>query len=275
MSGAAKATSGIAPVGDVELHYAIDFLDDSAGWIVFSNSLMTDLSIWDDQVAALGARHNILRYDQAGHGGSTLPPAPLDFDILGGHLLALLDRLGIVRCVAVGLSMGVPTVLSAWRIRPSVFAGMVVVDGQARTAATGRQTWEERIAFARAEGMSRMAEDVCSRWLQQQARGDGRGERLRAMVAATPIAGFEACARVLQDYDLSDVVPRLDVPLLAVAGACDGVMPETMRNTFGVLPLARHVEIEAAGHVPNLERPEQFNTEILRFLSDPSFKINN
>lgn len=272
MSGTVKTTFAVARVGDVDLHYAIDYRRGRADWIVFSNSLMTDLSIWDDQVAALGVNHNILRYDQAGHGGSTLSAGPLDFDILGSHLLALLDRVGIARCVAVGLSMGVATVLSAWRARPSAFAAMVVVDGQSRTAATGRQTWEERIAFARAEGMSRMAEDVCARWLQPEARGDGRGERLRKMVAATPLAGFEACARVLKDYDLSDVVPLLDLPLLAVAGARDGAMPETMRKTFGVLPPARYVEIEAAGHVPNLERPEQFNSEVLRFLSSFSSK---
>ena len=83
---------------------------------------------------------------------------------------------------------------------------------------------------------------------------------------------LKAAAKELEDYDLSDVVPLLDLPLLAVAGARDGAMPETMRKTFGVLPPARYVEIEAAGHVPNLERPEQFNSEVLRFLSSFSSK---
>jgi 3-oxoadipate enol-lactonase len=32
-------------------------------WLVFSNSLMTDLSLWDDQVAAFGGKYRILRYD--------------------------------------------------------------------------------------------------------------------------------------------------------------------------------------------------------------------
>ncbi len=44
-----------------------------APWVVFSNSLATNLTMWDDQAAALGDRFQILRYDQRGHGGPMRP----------------------------------------------------------------------------------------------------------------------------------------------------------------------------------------------------------
>jgi len=262
-------SSGFAVVNGYRLHYFTTLASEQAHWVVFSNSVMTDLSIWDDQVKALRASHNILCYDQLGHGKSALPSTPLDFDTLGGSLLGLLDHLQIERCVGVGLSMGVPTVLTAYRAQPSRFTGLVVVDGQSQTAANGREFWEERMAFAQRNGMLVMAEAALGRWLQPEARADARGARLRAMIAATPLEGFMASARALQNYDLSDVLDRIDVPLLALVGALDGSMPAKMRQTFaGLTTRARFLEIEAAGHVPNLEQPSSFNRALQAFLSD-------
>ncbi len=55
-----------------------------APWLVFSNSLMTDLSLWDGQVAAFGAAYRILRYDTRGHGGSAVPDGRLQLSGSGG-----------------------------------------------------------------------------------------------------------------------------------------------------------------------------------------------
>ena len=72
-------------------------VDGAAGapWLVFSNSLMTDLSLWDDQVAAYAGRFRILRYDQRGHGGSSMLPGPCRFDDLADDLIAVLDAFGV------------------------------------------------------------------------------------------------------------------------------------------------------------------------------------
>ena len=44
-----------------------------APWLVLSNSLATNLSLWDDQIAAFENSFHILRYDQRGHGGTEVP----------------------------------------------------------------------------------------------------------------------------------------------------------------------------------------------------------
>ena len=48
---------------------------EGAPWLVFSNSLATDIAMWDEQAAALKNRFRVLRYDQRGHGGSDAPEA--------------------------------------------------------------------------------------------------------------------------------------------------------------------------------------------------------
>ncbi|NGN41132.1 alpha/beta fold hydrolase [Mesorhizobium sp. CGMCC 1.15528] len=246
----------------VALNYRIDKADPAAPWLVFGNSLMTDLSIWDEQVAALASAWNILRYDQRGHGQSGVPVAALDIPTLAEDLLALIDFVGIERCTYVGLSMGVPTGLAAFGTRPELFERLVLVDGQARSAATGLAFWEERIAFAREHGMAALAEQTMKRWLRPKRYDSQQAERLQDMIAATQLEGFVACASALREYDQSAVLPQLDIPVRLIAGAEDGAMPATMKAIAGQIADAAFEALPDAGHVPNFEKPAEFNAAL-------------
>ena len=60
------------------LHYRIDgdISDEARPWLLFCNSLGTDLHMWDAQAEAVSERYRVLRYDRRGHGLSSAPPAP-------------------------------------------------------------------------------------------------------------------------------------------------------------------------------------------------------
>lgn len=239
---------------------------EAAPWIVFSNSLVTDMSIWDPQVAALAGQFGILRYDQAGHGKSTLPQAAIGFDDLGADVLAVMDAASVEKAVFVGLSMGVPTGLSAHRLAPDRFIALAFSDGQARTAPGGAAGWAERIESARSSGMRSFAATTVERWLTGKNGSESR-ERLVEMIAATPFEGFRACATALMDYDYTDELSRIACPTLLVAGAEDGAMPEGMATKLkpAIAGSEMHV-IENAGHVPCFEQPQAFNDILSGFL---------
>ena len=74
--------------------------------LVLSNSLGSDLRMWDAQVPAFAERFRVLRYDSRGHGQSAVPPGPYRIEDLGRDLLALLDALGLERVHFCGLSKG-------------------------------------------------------------------------------------------------------------------------------------------------------------------------
>lgn len=237
-----------------------------APWLVFGNSLVTDLTIWDAQVEALGGRYGILRYDQAGHGGSGVPDKPVDFDILGDDLLAVMDVAGVQRAVYIGLSMGVPTGLAAHKRAADRFVALAFSDGQAKTAPGGAAGWAERIEMARRSGMEAFAAATADRWLTRTASAETRA-RLVRMIAATPFKGFEACATALMDYDYVEALARITCPTLLVAGAEDGAMPEGMATRLkpAIAGSRMHV-IENAGHVPNFEQPKAFAALLSDFL---------
>ena len=250
----------------VSIRYAINGRN-GAPWIVFSNSICTDLSLWDGQAALLAADFRVLRYDQRGHGGSSVPSAPCNFEQLGGDVAALLDHLGIDTCTFVGLSMGVPTGLDLYARQPQRIERLVLCDGQAATAPAGAAGWEERIEIARRDGMEAFADATVGRWFSPDQVKDGRADVVRRMIATTPFAGFEACARALQSYAYADVLPRITAPTLLIAGKDDGKMPETMARMRDAIAGSRLVEIADAGHIPSIAQPDAFNRALLTFLA--------
>lgn len=238
---------------------------ENAPWIVFGNSLVTDLKIWDAQVEVLSERFSILRYDQAGHGKSDLPPSPITFDDLGLDLLAVMDAASVDRAIYVGLSMGVPTGLAAHKLAAQRFAAFAFSDGQARTAPAGAAGWAQRIEGALQSGMNDFATETASRWLSDGARSDMR-KKLISIIAATSFDGFRACATALMDYDYLDQLGLITCPTLLLVGANDGAMPQGMATKL--LPAidgATLAIIEGAGHVPCFEQPKLFTAHLTQF----------
>lgn len=236
-----------------------------APWVVLSNSILTDLSIWDGQMSVLQGV-NVVRYDQRGHGKSSVTPSPLDFDILAQDLIDVLDGIGIDRVTYIGLSMGVPTGLAAYAMAPQRFERLVFVDGQAASAASGAAFWDDRISLARSEGMGAVADANVDRWLKTFGPQDNRAMTLRRMMAETPLMGFCAAAHALRCYDYSEVLNRITVPLRMIAGAEDGAIPQAMARIAGQVSGSSLVTLPGLGHVPNFEAPEQFNVALLAAL---------
>lgn len=239
---------------------------EGAPWLLFSNSVLTDLTVWDAQAESLKDRFRILRYDQRGHGQSGVTEGVMDFHRYGADVIALMDALGIARCSFVGLSMGVPTGLAAYAAAPDRFDRFVAVDGVSRSAPGREAFWGERRDTARAAGMAEIARQTAPRWMPGLDESAPRMERLRAMIAATPVEGFAAATHALASYDLSGTVAAFACPFLGITGEKDGAMPEAVRSQFAAVPGATFADIPDAGHLPNFQAPEAVNSALARFL---------
>lgn len=236
---------------------------EGAPWVVFSNSVLTDLSVWDAQAQALSGRYRVLRYDQRGHGASGATEGAMDFTRYGADLLAVLDAAGVDRCTVAGLSMGCPTALAALAAAPDRFTGFVAVDGVMRSAPGREAFWTELRETAQRDGMDAIATSTVSRWLPGEAEDSAIRTRLHAMIAATSPTGFYAATYALSSYDQAIY---LHCPVLGITGADDGAMPDAVARQFGQFPGAHITTIPDAGHLPNFQKPDAFNTVLLAFL---------
>jgi 3-oxoadipate enol-lactonase len=245
-------------------------IDGPAGapWLVFSNSLATNLSMWDPQSAGLKGSFRLLRYDQRGHGGTEAPGGRYTYATLLADAIALFDTLGIARTHFCGLSMGGATALGLAQLYPERIDRVIVCDSPAMSTPASAQQWEERINAARAGGMEALAEPTMARWFPPEihAAKPPYLDAVRAMIRATPVDGFVGCSAALADHDYNTAVATVTRPVLFIAGAKDGVTPAAMKDMSARLTGSRYVELEGAGHISNLDRPAEFTRAVREFL---------
>jgi len=238
-----------------------------APWVVFSNSLMTDLSMWDDQAAALGDKFQTLRYDQRGHGGTDAPDGKYSFDVLVADVIGLFDALEIERAHFVGLSMGGMTAVALAEKHSDRLDRVVPCDCGPASTPQSAQQWEERIAIAREKGMEALVEPTVGRWFPPEflAGNKASADKVRQMVRTTPVAGFIGCASALSNFDLRPELSKITRPTQFICGSKDAALGGTKALHAGVAG-SSFVEIEGAGHISNVEKPEIFTRALKEFL---------
>jgi 3-oxoadipate enol-lactonase len=251
---------------DLRVHYA---LSGAAGApvVVLSNSLGANFSMWDPQVLALESHFRILRYDTRGHGKSSVTPSPYSVELLARDVLALLDALGLDRVHFCGLSMG--GMIGMWLgVNAAERLGKLVLCSTAAKIGTA-ETWNARIDAVRTGGMKAVAPAVLERWFTPEfrARSPQVVSSVRQMLETTPLEGYMACCAAVRDADQRETLSSIRAPSLVLMGAHDpATTPADGRFLVERIPGARYVELPTA-HLSNLEAPEQFSSELIRFLT--------
>lgn len=239
--------------------------------VTMSHSLATDLSMWEPQAAALAAAgYRVLRYDTRGHGGTEAPAGPYSLELLAEDARALLGALGIERTRFVGISMGGMIGQTLALAHPELLAALVLCDTAAGLPPEAAAVWAERIAVARDAGPAALAETTIGRWFTAGflASRPDVVDPVRAMIRATPAAGYVGCAEAIKRLDLLERIAAIAAPTLVIVGADDpGTPPAAARAIQERIPGAELVVIESASHLSNLEQPEVFNRTLLGFLA--------
>jgi 3-oxoadipate enol-lactonase len=251
----------------IAINYQVDG-PEGAPWLIFSNSLATNLTMWDDQARELKQAYRVLRYDQRGHGGSDAPAGRYTFELLMADVIALMDALGIKKTHFAGLSMGGATALGLAETHPDRFDRIIVCDSPCQSTPVSTQQWEERIVVAQKQGMDALVEPTVGRWFPPETlkANPPHIDKVRKMVRSTQVNGFIGCAAALANHDYAAAVATVKRPVLFMAGEKDGVTPVAMRKLSAALPGSRYVELPGAGHISNMDQPEGFTWTIADFL---------
>ena len=237
--------------------------------IVFANSLGANLSMWQPQAEYFRERFRVVRYDQRGHGLSEVPPGPYSFAELVEDALELADALQLERFHFVGLSMGGMTAIGLALSCPERLLSVTPANCVAGFAAEARRTWEERISTVRRDGLEPLLDGTLERWFTAAVRAarPAQMQAVRAMVAATPVAGYLGCCAALQGLDYDAHLEAIGTPTLFIAGSADpSTTASAMREMHTRVAGSRYVELPAA-HLSNLECPDAFNSALERFLA--------
>ncbi len=259
---------GRVQLAEGELNYQLDG-PQGAPVLVLSNSLGTDLGMWDTQIPAFAEHFQVLRYDTRGHGQSLVSEGPYSIEQLGRDVLALLDALHVEKAHFCGLSMG--GLIGQWlginagsRLRPLVVCNTAAKIGEPAV-------WNPRIETVLREGQAAMValrDASIARWFTPeyaQANPD-QAKRITDMLAATSPQGYAANCAAVRDADFRDQLGAIEVPTLVVAGTEDAVTPPSGGHFIQErVPGAQYAEFYAA-HLSNVQAGDAFSQRVLAFL---------
>jgi 3-oxoadipate enol-lactonase len=235
--------------------------------VVFANSLGTDLRLWDDVVARLPQELHIVRYDKRGHGLSTCPPAPYAMGMLIHDAERLIEALELKDVAFVGVSIGgmIAQGLAAKRLD---LVRAVVLSNTAPKIGT-RALWHERIAQVAGHGLETMSDAIMERWFSKEFRESPAVTPWRRMVETTPRDGYAGCCSAIAGTDFYTTTADLRLPAQVIAGDSDGsTPPDLVRELSELIPGARYDLIRGAGHLPCVEKPDEYAEILTRFFRD-------
>jgi 3-oxoadipate enol-lactonase len=253
----------------INLNYRVEG-PEGAPWVMFSNSLATNLSLWDVQAAELSESFRVLRYDTRGHGKSDAPAGDYSLAMLRDDVLGLLDALEVEKTHIVGISLGGMTALELALATPERLGRIVVCDSRADAPPAFAASFDERVGIVRDKGMDAIVEQTLERWFSPgfHAQKPPGLAAVGDMIRSTSLEGYIGCVRALQKLDLLPRIGGVGVPTLFVSGADDiATPPEAMRAMHDAVPGSQFTLIEPAGHLSNVENPVDFMAAIGPFLN--------
>jgi 3-oxoadipate enol-lactonase len=248
------------------VHYVIDGAGDGREAVLFSGSLGSDVRMWEPQVSpVVAAGMTAVRYDHRGHGESRVPAGPYSMADLGADAIALFDELGYERVHWVGLSLGGMIGLWLGQNAPERIASLSLLCTSADMPP--RESWLERAALVRSEGVEAVADAVLDRWVTPgyRAANPERAQWMREMIATTSAEGYASCCAAIATMDLVPGLATITAPTLVIAGKQDPATPpaEHGQRIVDAVRGARLEIVDPGAHLANYESPEQVTPLII------------
>jgi 3-oxoadipate enol-lactonase len=256
-------------INQLNINYTLD--GPAAGPVVtLSNSLASNLSMWEPQIPALTSRFRVLRYDTRGHGETDAPTGPYTLAALAEDTRALLQALGIARTHFIGLSLGGMVGQLLALQHPEILQSLTLCDTMSRVPPEAKSMWDERIHTAQSQGMEPLVEPTIARWFTAPFREQHPEviQQVRAMIRATPVAGYVGCCHAIAALNLTERLQAISVPTRIIVGEDDlGTPVAASRAIHEQIKGSDLVILPSAAHLSNLEQPQAFNEALMSFLA--------
>lgn len=259
-----------APVERVRTHDGAELAVERAGQggclVVLAHCWTGDRRVWSPVARRLVDQgHTVVRYDQRGHGDSTMGADGPSLEAIGRDLATVLDHQGAERAVVGGHSMGGMAIMSLAASRPEVLRDRAERVVLAATACRLPLSRRRRGAGPRVVGSRRVTRAMANRRLGPRLVRDFVGRpahraHLQAIAetfCATPghvRAGF---LEAMLEMDLRAALAQLTMPATVVVGDRDRhTPPEAARTVADSLADSRLVVVPDAGHMLPFEAPD-------------------
>jgi 3-oxoadipate enol-lactonase len=251
----------------------IRYFESGAGWpVVLVHAFPLSAEMWRPQLEAVPDGYRFIAPDVRGLGGSPVEAGPPPgMDDYAADVAGLLDALELDRAVIGGLSIGGYISFALFRRAPERFSAMILADTRsAADTAEGRQARLAMSEALRAKGSSAVADQMIPRLLSggTHRRKPEVVKLVRTLIEKNDPAGLDGAVNAMMHRpDSTPDVARISIPVLIVVGQEDVLTPVAdSERLHAAIQRSQLVVIPGAGHLSNLEAPEEFSLALEDFL---------
>ena len=240
--------------------------------IIFSNSLGSDLRMWNPQVEAMKDKYCIIRYDKRGHGKSSPAQGPYSFDMLENDVIKIMDNLEVEKANFVGLSMGGMTSLGLALKHQNRFDKFVCCAARADMPPPMQDGWNQRIAVVKESDTAGVVNGSLERWYSEKFTNDPANTDIinlsKDMITNTSKEGYIGSCEAIKKLDYLKELSTINREILYISGEIDmGAPAMAMEEMHHLTPNSKYECISGAAHILNIECAEEVNNIILEFLN--------
>lgn len=234
--------------------------------LIFSNSLGSEMIMWDELIPFLLPYFRILQYDTRGHGGSrSFTNKGTAIAQLAEDVINLMDHLKIETAYFCGLSMGGLIGQYLGIKHATRFKKIVLSNTGAKIGNDER--WKNRIVTIAENGMQAIVVDTMERWFTQNFL-DTRKDKvadMQAMFLRSNVIGYSNCCHAIKDADFRDLLQHMNVETLVITGHEDPVTNvEQAEFLVSKIPNAC-LKVIHAKHLAATEFPHEYATILIEF----------
>jgi 3-oxoadipate enol-lactonase / 4-carboxymuconolactone decarboxylase len=233
--------------------------------LIFSNSLGSEMMMWDALVPYLLPYFRVLQYDTLGHGGSEKPEGAYKIETLGSQVIDLMNSLNIDKAYFCGLSMG--GLIGQWLgINHSERFHKIAISSTGAKIGD-HEGWNGRIKTLQEEGIRAIADSTSAIWFTQKfiKEESEKTQLYKEMFLRSDVGGYCGCCAAIRDADFREILGKISTPTLVITGEQDPVTTIDHAQFLVENIEGACLALLPARHLAATELPEQFAKVLIKF----------
>lgn len=210
-------------------------------------------------------------WDAPGYGQSA-SMVPLTMAAMARAFIALVGHINARRSIVLGHSMGGMVAQEALAMDRHGLDGAILFSTSPAFGKPGGD-WQQGFLQSRFKpldagaGMAGLAPGLVRGMVATNATAEAI-QTATQLMSGVPEATYRLALQAIVDFNRRDNLPHINLPVLCLAGEFDATAsPAVMQKMAERIPGAAYACVEGVGHIGNMERPDAFNAEILRWLA--------
>lgn len=251
----------------INLHYEIH---GEGRPLLFIHGLGSSGRDWELQVEEFSKSYRVITFDLRGHGQSDKPPGPYTIAMFAADAAGLLRGLGVENPHVVGLSLGGAVAFQMAVDAALPIKTLVIVNSApellVRSFKDRLMVWQ-RVAIVNLLGMRKMGEALSRRLFVKPEQEDIRRIFVERWAENDKRAYLNAM-RALVGWSVSERIGSIRVPTLVIAADQDYSPVAVKKEYAAKIPGAQLVVIPDSRHATPVEKPQEFNAVLQKFLAE-------